>query len=221
MKKFIMAAAMLLGLATAANAQNISFKADANLGFSNATVKIGDYKPSTDLKLGYRINLGMEMPFAGDLRSGQFYFSPGLTFLSKGHKFDMGPLSVKAMPHYLQIPLQLGARWQFADNMGVSLQFGPYLAVGLGGKYTIEGQAFGQKASTDIDYFGDNTNKRFDFGATIQAAFEYSRYYFQVGTDFGFLNTAQKEDISLNGSKVMNIADNKNYDFFLGVGVHF
>lgn len=216
MKKILLAAAMLLGMATAANAQNISFKADANVGFSNATVKILDYKPSTDMKVGYRVNLGMEVPFAGDLRTGQFYFTPGITFLSKGYKYDYANAELKTMPHYLQIPLQIGARWKFGDDMGVSLQFGPYLAVGLGGNYemTVANKTFKK------DYFSDETHKRFDMGATIQAAFEYSRFYFQVGTDFGFINTAQKEDVKL-GSTPLNISDTKNYDFFFGVGVHF
>ncbi|WP_052115807.1 porin family protein [Porphyromonas crevioricanis] len=231
MKKILLSAALVLGSVAAANAQ-IGFKADANLGFSN--IDINDSQISPKMIPGYRVSGAVEIPFAGDVSTGLFYFSPGLTVLSKGAKAEAKSLApgtkieATARPHYLQVPLQLGARFRFAENMGVSLQFGPYLSYGFAGKAKAELTNSRGKIEEDINLFEDSfildgsfkvkaPLERFDYGATIQAALEFSRFYAQVGTDIGFANVASDTNKETLG-KENKI---KNYDFFVGVGIRF
>lgn len=235
MKKTFLFILMMIGLSSLATAQKkVSFKADANIGFSNVDAKWGSTGYDSDMKAGYRITLGMEIP-VGTYGSTQVYFSPGLSILSRGFRMDFKDLSgnsssMTASPHYAQLPLQVGARWKFGDRMGVSVQVGPYLEYGLFGDIDIDIHAKGVNLQLKPDYFGEPGFKRFDVGGIVQAAFEYSRFYFQLGTDFGFLNTSNNkkylegmdhehdrsvENTSFTFSKL------RNRSFFMGVGIHF
>ncbi len=215
MKKILLSAAVLLASVVAANAQ-IGFKVDGNVGFSNFN---GDNAKDTKMLIGYRVGATAEIPFAGEPMSGQFYFAPGLTAVSKGAKIETSVVGATSTAttrlHYLQVPLQLGARFQFADNMSVALQFGPYLSYGLSGNMALKTTVLGVDKTVESDPFKPVGNlkagmKRFDAGATIQAAIEFSNFYAQVGTDFGLVNIANVDKGSL-----------KNADFFVGLGYRF
>lgn len=113
MKKILLFTVFLLGSVVITNDQ-IKFKVDANLSFSNWDINFLGANPK---KIpGYRVNGVVEMLFAGKETTGLYYSSPGLSILGKGAKIkeqgitmdlEEGVMELTMRPHYLQISLQL------------------------------------------------------------------------------------------------------------------
>ncbi len=83
-----------------------------------------------------------------------------------------------------------------------SIGLGPYIGVGVAGKYKTEAGSASSPTSSDRDYFGDEGAgiKRFDLGLVIDARYSFSRY--MVGVEFLPGLTALSE----NDSSVKNLA---------------
>lgn len=235
MKRIYFLIILMIGLCNITDAQKtVSFKADANLGFSTPSISVGGSSISTDMKPAYRISLGLELPLTDDTKYGQFYLSPALTVLSRGYKMNFvdnnnNRASINAAPNYFQVPIQAGVRWKLADRVGISFQAGPYIALGLSGDIDIKLHDKTKDIEIKPDYFGKIGFKKFDCGGVFQIAFEYSIIYLQMGADFGFINTSNnKKSIGNKGESEEEInylrltyPNLKNRSFFIGIGIHF
>ncbi len=215
MKKLIIAATLLLASFGLANAQRPVIKVDANVGFSNIIQKFDDKTIENNMILGYRVGVGAEFGFG----SPGLYLNPGIVFTSKGAKAKDVTVPVVGTVegtttrlHYIQVPVHIGYRADFAPKMAVSFQAGPYLGVGLTGKIGDSDENVFSDHSTTI--LGQTVTtkgmNRIDVGLGIQAAYHYDMFYAQVGYEYGFLNMSNTDKLKLN-----------NNNFFMGVGVRF
>lgn len=198
MKKLVFAIALVLATMTVAVAQSPAIKVDAAVNFSNVTAKAGNNKSNGDMLIGYRVGAAAEFGFAQN-----FYVSPGIVLLSRGQK--------NTWLHQIEIPVNVGVRYGFAPNMGVSLQAGPYFAIGYLGKVKTDVGSYDPYKGFELPVVGQvGAMKRFDVGMGAQVAFEYSRYYAMLGTEWGFLNMLDTKNASLT-----------NNNFYVGVGIRF
>ncbi len=126
-----------------------SFGLRAGVNFQNITGKDenGD-KLENDLLTGFNIGINAEIPLAP-----QFYFQPGLLFTTKGAKSEdliLGQtIKGKINISYVELPLN----FLYKPMMGqgrLLMGFGPYVALGVGGKATYEGG--GSSLSEDIEF---------------------------------------------------------------------
>jgi len=204
MKKMILAATMLLATIGFANAQSRpALRLDANFVGSNLMQKVANTSVNNKMIVGLRVGAAAEFALSND----GFYLAPGLAYTMRGAKMESLSETTTRL-HYLQIPVNAGMRFSFADNMAISLEAGPYFAYGVAG--TIKTKVAGVTAF--VDAFGDNGYNRFDLGLGLSAALSYDRYYVQIGYEHGLLNMLKDapDKTSL-----------RNHDFFVGLGVRF
>ena len=134
---------------TVKNSGGTSFGLRAGVNFQNITGKDEDgNKLENDLLTGFNIGINAEIPLAP-----QFYFQPGLLFTTKGAKSEdliLGQtIKGKINIYYVELPLN----FLYKPMMGqgrLLMGFGPYVALGVGGKATYEGG--GSSLSEDIEF---------------------------------------------------------------------
>lgn len=199
MKKSIFIALSVL-ISTVAFAQNpVTWNVKAGMNVSNFT---SDY---ADPKVGFRVGGGMEYAFT-DLLSIQ----PSLLFSTKGAKVDDINATINAM--YLELPVNLAARFAISDDVNFVVGVGPYFAYGIGGKTKVN---LLKAAEVKTNTFGDDILKRFDFGLGASIAFEFGQFFVSADSQFGLTK--------LNGDKYLDITGStpKNLNFNIGVGYKF
>lgn len=211
MKKTVLTALACLAAVAGVSAQTtIKPRAEIGLNFGNISTS-----PSTDMNkiaLGLRAGAAVEIGLS-DSPLTQIYLAPGLTYKNHGYKIkntlgalagdlgiDLGALGkdTRVSMHSLAVPVNLGLRASLGNDLGVSLEFGPYAAYLLSAK-------FGDEPITD-------GYKRFDAGINGSVALEYQRFYLRLGAEYGLLN--------LNKSNVDALKE-RNVGFFTTVGMSF
>lgn len=143
-----------------------------------------------------------------------FSFRPELLLSGKGSNFDATTengdnTKANIRPYYLEIPLNIVYRHQFASGLRFFGGAGPDIAYGLFGKAKADGQS--------SDVFEKGGYKRFDFGLNILAGLELSSGI-TVSANFtpGLANIYDGEDIS--GAEDIKF---KNTTFGISVGYMF
>ena len=150
-------------------------------------------------RLGYNAGAIIDVPILKSLG-----FQTGVSFVQKGLNEEanlMGTLTrTKSNPGYLEIPLLASYRHDFKKKIQLQVNTGPFLAVGICGKFkTSQPDAFGnmQTVST-IDWFGDSSDmqsaqfKRFDMGWHIGARLKFKdRVSLGYSYEAGFVDTAR------------------------------
>ncbi len=198
------------GIRAGVNFQNINGK-DAN-----------DNKLSNDLLTGFNVGVNAEIPVATD-----FYFQPGLLFSTKGAKNSEVILgqTVKSSIRISYVELPLNFLYKPLLGTGhLLLGFGPYVALGVGGKATYESAS--GKVSEDIKFkknvaTTDPQNvayfKPMDAGASILAGYEFNnKLSFQLNAQLGMLKINSTYQ---GGSNDKTSA--KNTGFGLSLGYRF
>ena len=152
---------------------------------------------------------------------------PGVDFAMKGYKVgeikkdDKAGLSSTTNLYYVDIPVLANFAFNLGDDLGVFVNAGPYLGVGVGGKVTGEGKLFGLEGKTakDIKPFDKDNGvyNRLDWGAQVGAGVEYNHFQVGVGTQFGIgdLRSQKVKDAMKDGKAL------RNSDFFVTVGYRF
>lgn len=209
MKKLFFSALVLVAGVFSAQAQSLRVEAGAT--FANQKV----FDKTQNIKIGARAGVGAEFTLAP-----MVYLGAGLNYQMGGYKSDkaLGLAQASSTLHYLTVPVTIGFRAPLTNDLSVSVEGGPYAALGLGGKQSLTtGKALGDiikdapKLSTEV--FGDNgALKRFDAGLNVSAAVEFQRFYLRLGTEIGML------DISKFEAKDKSV---KNMNFFTTVGFRF
>jgi opacity protein-like surface antigen len=195
-------------------AQNFGIK--GGLNFSNILLKDDDDTYSNDFKMkpGFHVGATAEFPL-----TKMISFETGLLLSTKGYKTSeeetyMGETykyEEKINLFYLDIPLTAKASF---DLGGVKIYgvFGPYLGMGLSGKYKYEETYDGETDSEeeDIEWGSDEDNddlKRLDFGLTLGAGVEIKSIQIGLTYDLGLANISTDNDNGYKGNnRVLGIS---------------
>lgn len=180
MKKILLFAALVLVSLGGAKAQmptKISVK--AGVGLSNY---MGKDVSGTNAKFAYKVGVGVEKPF-----SQVWSLQTGLNFASKGCKDEDDGMEGTINALYLELPVMAAARVPVSESANLVFSAGPYIAIGVGGKTTIETNESGYNVSVKTDTFGDDSAfNRFDCGMGLGVHAEFGRVIAGVEGQFGF-----------------------------------
>lgn len=131
---------------------------------------------------------------------------PGIFLGGKGSKFTVGDegsnnfTRVKTLPTYVEVPINVVVKLPLMNKVKLFFGAGPYAAVGVGGKNTIDGKLLGSAFSdnTNITFSNDNVNstgssykgdlKRFDAGLNILGGIEISHFTLDANYGYGLVN---------------------------------
>jgi hypothetical protein len=177
-----------------ASAGRTSFGIRGGVNFQNINGKDdnGD-KLENDMLTGYNFGFNAEIPVAPD-----FYFQPGLLYSLKGAKSSdviLGQtITGEIKISYLELPLNFLYK-PLLGSGHLLLGFGPYVALGIGGKATYEGG--GSSLSQNIKFKNKVMNsdpddvfylRPLDAGANMLAGFEFrNKLSFQLNVQLGLL----------------------------------
>ena len=200
MKKFLLTA--VLGMFALAGFSQVKWDAKVGMSMTNQT---GDM--DGDMKIGYNVGVGMDYAFSED-----WSLQSGLNFTGKGAK-DEG---VKVKMNYVELPILAAYKFALGENMKFVVNAGPYLAVGLGGKMTVDGEDGGSvKLFSKEDGAEEALMKRFDLGIQYGIGLEVGEHYLvNLTGQNGFINP-------LNDKVWGEELSTKNMAFSISVGYRF
>ena len=179
-------------------------------------VSADENKPLIGVNVGFRVDKQFNRYFA---------FQTGLDYSLKGGKAHYYYSEdgyecdgkYKLSMHYIQIPILVGARYDFNGKVPVQLQFntGPYVAVAVAGKlkdnyseyveyydysngtyeYEYSDDEYKLNAFGNIEKEGEGLGlKRFDMGWRFDLGVDINKFYLGVAYDLGFFDF-QNEDV--------------------------
>jgi len=183
----------------------ITFGITTGLNIANMTFDQDGLSISPDSRTAFNIGLTVDVPLLESI-----YIKSGLFYTGKGCKFEDKYGDVVYSPAYLEIPILASYRYDFSEAAQMQLNFGPYLAYGIGGKAKDD--------DDEEDFFGsDSDTNRFDAGLQIGAGITVNQhYYFGVAYQWGLTNVmSNNHDKSNDGLTIHN----KN--FMINVGYTF
>ncbi|MCD8260825.1 MAG: PorT family protein [Bacteroides sp.] len=130
---------------------------------ANLSTFSGDMKNTQSL-LRYQVGITADI-----LLTDNLYLLTGLDLQTKGAKHSpKSAPNVKYNPIYLQLPVNIGYKFDVGPNMRLVINAGPYLAYVIGGKAKSDGN----KESV----FGNNKLKRLDYGLMGGAGVEIGKW---------------------------------------------
>lgn len=207
--------------------QSITVGVRAGVNFSN----FGGDTDGWDSRTGFNIGVNVDIPLMQSL-----YLQTGLFATQKGAKN-----SGKANPLYLQIPILASYRYNLSDAAQLQVNFGPYLAYGISGKFKgynmddifddsfddeildlwanyddyIQDIADMLEEKSEIDFFGDDEDqfggKRFEVGLQVGAGVTINKFYVGCAYEFGLTNAYE--------NKIWGKGKNRN--FMVNIGYNF
>ncbi|HTN47215.1 MAG TPA: outer membrane beta-barrel protein [Flavipsychrobacter sp.] len=136
-----------------------------------------------------------------------FSIQPGLFLTGKGSKFTIGDegsanyTRVTARPLYLELPVNVVVKLPLFNKVRLFFGAGPYVAMGIAGKNTVDGRLVGVSYSNDenIKFSNDGLNgnngsayegnfKRFDAGFNFIGGLEISHFTLNANYGYGVVN---------------------------------
>jgi len=193
MKKVILSL-ILLTFLFGAHSQNIEFK--AGLSLSKVLYFVGDTSVFTNRLPGINAGVIGEFKIANSL-----YLSTGISFSQRGYKINDSDVHLKYRYNYIDIPTTIVYKFDL-DDVRLNFEFGPYLAIGLNGKYIQDGK-------TNKIHFGSGKSqvKRMDFGLNIGYCVEFEKITLRLNYMVGFI------DFANNGTESLK---NRMFSFTVG-----
>ncbi|MDR0892814.1 MAG: PorT family protein [Mediterranea sp.] len=206
MKKILIVAA--LAMVSVASYAQVSWNVKAGM---NISTFINDEE--ADAKVGYSLGVGMEYRF-----NPLFSIQPSLLFTTKGASGKASLANIKVTPKYLELPIMAAFRFAVGNEQNIVVKAGPYLAYGIGGKYsvTVNGINLSFPIFKDTSLGTDYGNmdvpaaERFDFGLGLGVDYEIKHFFIGLNGEFGL---TKLYSLDPNSSKNMN--------FTIGVGYKF
>lgn len=196
----------------------ISFGIRAGINLNSPSVNNG-WDEEFDATVGLRVGVVADIPIFESL-----YFEPGLYYANRSFKYTLDSESwsgeEKYNSSYLELPLLLQYRYNFSDDWGIRVNFGPYFAYALGGKakwekyseYDDEHHSGSWKLfSKDED--GETALKRFDFGLMTGIDVAYRQFSLGIGYQAGLANL--NKDFASKKYKI------KNSGVYIQLGYNF
>ena len=224
MKKLLLAVVCALGALTVSaqetSGTSSSFfsteKADHGVrfglraGFNFATFT-NDGDNEVDSRTAFHVGAIADIPLMRSL-----YIQTGLYLHSKGAKYTLSVLNESyketANPMYLQIPVLASYRYNFSDALQLQVNFGPYFAYGIAGKYKVEASAAGESAEDETKLFDSDEGdwNAFDCGLQVGAGLTFAKHYYLGFTyDFGLTKVVDDD------------ANPKNSNWMISLGYNF
>ena len=154
-------------------------------------------KPThTSYSEGYGFHLGGKIEYKLFNNESGFYISPAVLLSLKGGKpvpvSYPGDKDVRTNEHnyYLDIPVYFGYKHSFNRKVALFGGVGPYMGVGLFGKYKRKADG----VANSVNPFGNNGYlNRFDAGMGSQIGLEFvKRIQFTIGYELGLKNISKK-----------------------------
>ncbi|MCE9260185.1 PorT family protein [Bacteroides fragilis] len=178
--------------------QPVTFGIRGGVNFAKQSVSYDGYSFSPKNNIGFNVGVSVDIPMLESL-----YLQSGLYYTVKGYKSEEDGYTEKATPSYLELPILASYRYNFSDFTQLQINFGPYLAYGVAGKYKWD------DGDEDEDFFDDDTN-RFDAGLAIGAGMTFGHIFVGVNYDLGLTNILKDSDGSLK-NRCLSI--NVGYNF--------
>lgn len=164
------------------------------VNLASMTASSDGYSATTKNYTGFNVGVSLDIPMLESL-----YLQSGLYYTMKGCKIE----GEKYTPAYLEIPVMASYRYNFSSSAQLQINFGPYLAYGIAGKYKDEdGESY--------DFFDDSINK-FDAGLGIGGGITLGKIYLGVNYEFGLTNMIK--DGGDTSMKNNNLSINVGYNF--------
>ena len=182
-----------------------------------------------DAQVGFRVGVVADIPIFESL-----HFEPGLYFSTRPCERSEAYLNglnsyawtVKYSPSYLELPLLLSYRYNFNENWGIRVNFGPYVAYALGGKakYSNTKGDFesGKLFSKYKDEYGDEREgplKRFDCGLVIGTGVTFKNFLLEAGYQIGLTNFNNEDGFYVGPNE--DDATIKNSGVYIQLGYNF
>lgn len=206
----------------------LSATANAQIGF----IVRGGYQAAniTGSSLDTKLTHGARAGVAADITvydggMSRISIQPGVDFAMKGYKLgeikkdDKVGGSATQTLYYVDIPVLANFAFDLGNDLGVFVNAGPYLGVGVGGNTKLNGKLFGLEGKTDKDtkpFDKDGGFNRLDWGAQVGAGVEYNHFQVGVGTQFGIGDIRNADLKKLDEKKAL-----RNSNFFVTVGYRF
>lgn len=206
--------AVLALMAGAAQAQNkTTFGVRAGVNFTNLN---GEHANGDDLdfkiKPGFHVGVNAEIPIADE-----FFIQPGVLFSTKGAKLDVAG-NPKINVAYVEVPVNFLYKPEIGTGK-LLLGVGPYLGIGVGGKFKTDEKDFDVEFTNDIKASDPEEayyTKRIDAGGNLLFGYEFANNLsVQLNAQLGLLNLDPKIEGSKPNSKT------KNTGFGVSVGYRF
>jgi len=214
-KQTLLLALSITAFALGSQAQSTTFGVRAGVNFQNINGKDGTGNDlENKLKTGFNIGVNAEIPVAPD-----FYVQPGVLFTTKGAKNKKDD-DVKLNLSYIEVPINFLYKPELGDGK-LLLGIGPYIAFGVGGKYTdTNGKEWDIKFKNDItlaEWAQNYYLKRMDFGGNLLFGYELSsKLSAQLNAQLGMVNiNPDIKDFSSDKTKY------KNTGFGVSLGYRF
>lgn len=179
---FLVVMASILSL----NAQNFRLGITGGMNLNSVT--------NENSKVGYHVGVKGEYFFKEDKG---LYLDMGIMLTNKNWEtpfyYDNASQTASkwsSNPHYLHIPVHIGYMVPVSKKVSLFVNAGPYMGVGLFGKYTA---ISGDKTVTVTDNIFKDYLKRFDYGIGGKIGIEYARHLqLSIGYDWGLKNLKTK-----------------------------
>lgn len=162
-------------------------------------------------RLGYHLGVRGEM----SLGNQGTYLDAAMLFSLKGGKVkgsfeSKNDVTAHFNAYYLELPIHIGYKTYFHDELCMFISAGPYIGLGLFGKSDLS--IFGMKDKWDT--FSDETLPRMDYGVGANIGLEFQdKYRIALGYDFGLR--------PLDGGSNMRSTSVKSRNLMLTFGVNF
>lgn len=156
------------------------------------------YDDDYETRTGFHIGATVDYPINDYLT-----LESGLMFTTRGFKAsgeeDGATMDIKFNTFYLDIPIMAKTAYEVSDGIMAYGAVGPYIGIGISGKYEMEASFLGEDISEDkdIEWGSDKEKdnlKRLDLGLTFGAGVEYQSFLLGVSYDYGFANLAPDTD---------------------------
>ena len=226
MKTRLLVALLSLVICGGVNAQKSFVFVRGGINFANVSISndgdIDDANSLTSFQAGIIGNLHIA-PF--------FSLQPGVIFTGKGTKTESGSTSdptyyrATSHPYYIEVPMNLVFKTP-TGPIKIFVGAGPYIAVGVAGKNTVDGKFLGTSfhSEEDIQWSNDDPStldyeegagygimKRFDYGLNALGGIEFKKTI--IGVNYG-LGLAKLQ--SGNGSGSNDKDKNRVFSVTLG-----
>ena len=238
MRKILMIA---LGVLFAGNAMAIEnepaqgFTGMAFLGMNASDIRGTNYDGKVGGTMGFRLDYVLP-------KAHGTYITAGVDWTMKGGKYDTfrswgvekdANATVKTIPHYMEIPIRVGFRYNFSKEVGVYGELGPYFAVGVGGKHKLhvdaDGSFWDEIEETDTwkvfkksDIAYRENFQRWDAGFGFRVGAEYNQHYNLIlGCDWGITDMYRDEYRDAMYAAGFPLAKAKNFNFTIAFGYRF
>ena len=206
MKKLVLT--VLFGMIAMVGFSQVRWNAEFGMTLSNMT-KLDDAKALPGFKLG----VGMDYAFTDmwSLKSGLFFNSKGYMTKRKGYKTTIRPT-------YMEIPIMAAINLPITENVKFVVNAGPYIAIGIGGKYKQHWDSGDDGKVFSGDNGVDAMMNRFDLGLQYGVGVELAeRYLISLNGQNGFINPFNRDQINKDGDKISP----KHMTFAISVGYIF